>query len=514
MVEALGGVVGKEFVSDDLLVRTCYGRDPHPSVTVRKQHKDPFTIPDIVVLPSSTAEVQAILRLASEQGFNVTPMGSGDNLVGACVPTRSRTIILDMKRMDTIFEINERDRFIRMQPWNSYARVQAETMKRGLWNGGTPAAPATNTVASNCLTFGGAWQTAQAFGLGARSFLAFTVVLTNGDTIRTGSHGIRKGDGTYWYGPGPDLRAIWEMGAFGGLGTVTEVLFKLHTWPGGDWPQETEYGRPPVPANHRMFWYRFNSPEDCMKAAHEVAISGVGIGINIPLEAVTAMCGESHQAETERKWKAGFYEPHWMYIMCSGYAPGQLDYEESVIKEVMAECHGEPLSDEQRRHVENYNADCFRSGDFVRWIRCGIYAITALGRGPITDMRRLHDYNMDKVRNYDLPALNGTWPFFYSYDRGHFWMEERDLYGDQLKYADTISKITIDVFRDSEKSPSGYWVLREPMAYWYGKRIGPNYGDWLRKVKEVFDPTDTSNPDRLIFMRPAERPLPEKEARP
>ena len=57
MVEALGGVVGKGFASDDLMVRTCYGRDPHPSVTVRKLHKDPFTLPDIVVLPSSTVVV-------------------------------------------------------------------------------------------------------------------------------------------------------------------------------------------------------------------------------------------------------------------------------------------------------------------------------------------------------------------------------------------------------------------------------------------------------------------------
>ena len=152
----LGAVVGEEYISDDIVVRQCYSRDPHPSVTVRKRNNDPLTIPDLVVLPKSTEEVQAVMRIANRYRYHVIAMGSGDNLTGCCVPTRPRTIILDMKRMDRILDINVEDRYIRMQPWNSFARVQAETMKRGLWNGGTPAAPASNCIVSNCLTYGGA----------------------------------------------------------------------------------------------------------------------------------------------------------------------------------------------------------------------------------------------------------------------------------------------------------------------------------------------------------------------
>ena len=237
VMATLTAVLGEENVSDDIVVRQAYGRDPHPSVTVRKLRRDPLTIPDAVVLPGGTDDVRAVMRIASRYGVHIIPMGSGDNLTGCCIPTRPNTIILDMKRMDRILEINETDKYIRMQPWNSYARVQAETMKRGLWNGGCPAAPASNCIASNCLTYGGAWQTAQAFGLGARGFLGLTIVLTNGDIIRTGAHGIREGDATYWYGPGPDLRVMWEMGALGGMGVVTELMFKLHTWPGANGPR-------------------------------------------------------------------------------------------------------------------------------------------------------------------------------------------------------------------------------------------------------------------------------------
>jgi hypothetical protein len=242
-----------------------------------------------------------------------------------------------------------------------------------------------------------------------------------------------------------------------------------------------------------------------MRAGHEIAYAGIGIGVNIPLNAVNAMVGESHQAETLRRWDEGYYEPLWMYVMCAGYSPGQLDYEEKVLRDIMAECGGEELDEDQRHHLESYNNDCFRAGDFVRWIRCGIYAISYLGRGPISNMARIHQWNMNKLHQYDLPRLNDSWPFYYSYDRGHFWMEERDLFGDQLEHAEIISKITTEVFRESDQQLSGYWLLREPMSVWFGDKIGPNYDQLLKVIKRVFDPNDISNPDRLVFMRPPEK---------
>jgi hypothetical protein len=112
---------------------------------------------------------------------------------------------------------------------------------------------------------------------------------------------------------------------------------------------------------------------------------------------------------------------------------------------------------------------------------------------------------MGKVKKHRLPSLNDSWPFYYSYDRGHYWMEERDLYGDQLDHSKVISDITVDVFKESDRSPSGYWVLREPMSRWFGKTIGPNYAAMVARVKKIFDPADMQVPDRLIFMRPPER---------
>ena len=512
--QAMAEVVGPEFVSDDRTVCECYSRDPHPSITVRKMNKDLTTIPDLVVLPSSTEEVQAVLRIADRYRVNVIPMGSGDNLTGVCIPKMARTMTLDLKRLNKILEVDEENKTIRMQPWVSYARIQATCMKLGLWNGGTPAAPSSNNAISNVLAYGGEYQTALAYGLGIRSVHSLTVVLPNGDVIRTGSHGMSREDPTYWYGPGPDLKGIWEMGAFGGLGVITEVVWKLHSWAGGDWPIEKEYGHPPIPKNHRFYWYRFNKPENCIKAAHALCYAGIGIGCNIPMRSVNAMCGETHLADGFKRYDEGYYENFWIYIITAGYSPRQLDYEEKVLQEIMKENNGEPLDEERRRKMDNYNFDGFRSGNFVRWARQGIYAITAFGRGPVEIMAGVHELQQSIVKQADkpVPSMNSTWPWYYAYDRGYWWVDERDLYGDQLDFARTMLPLVVQVIRSTPDNPSGYWTPNEPHGAWFGPQIGPNFHLMLRDMKKVLDPNDIMNPNTLVFVRPkGKKPAGQKE---
>jgi len=505
IIQAITEIVGPDRVSDDIVVRQAYSRDPHPAQTLRKFKNDPLSIPDLVVLPMNTEEVQALYKMGNRYGLNLIPMGSGNNLTGLCMPTRSRTIIMDLKRMDAIYEINDDAKWIFMQPWNSYARVQTEGMKRGLWNGGTPAAPGTNNIASNCLAFGGDWQTALAYGLGVRGFTAFTWVLPTGDVLRTGSHGIKPGDGTYWNGPGPDLGGLIEMGAAGSIGTVTELIYKLHSWPGGEWPEEEYNHHPPLPANHRVFWHRFENVEDAVKAGNAVCYSGIGIGVNLTMKSVDSQVGEFHQVDTVRLYEEGYYENFWMYTMLAGFSPGQLDYEEKVYLEIIAECNGKELPPDKLYKMDNYNMDCFRSGDFVRWIRYGIYVISAFGRGPLEGMEGVHRLNQSVVEKYDVPKANTSYPWYYAYDRGYYWVDERDLYGDQLDHAATITKMTVEVVRNTDKNPSGYWILSEPMNLWFGEKIGPNFGKMVGMIKDIVDPNDIASPDKLMFRRAPEK---------
>ncbi|MFC2031776.1 FAD-binding oxidoreductase [Chloroflexota bacterium] len=503
--QALAEVVGADFISEDITIRQAYSKDPCPPVVVRKLDKDPLTIPDLIVLPSSTEEVQGVLRIANRYDIKVIPIGSGDNMTGNAIPIMHRTMILDLKRMDKILEIDEENKCFRIQPYVSIARVQAEAMKRGLWNGGTPCAPSSNTILSNMMFVGGMYQSAMAYGFGVRSLHSITVVLPNGDILRTGSHGIFEGNPAFWYGPGPDLRCLWEMASMGALGVVTEAIVKLHTWVGGEWPIEEVYGHPPLPKNHRIYWFKFAKAEDAAQAGREISYSSIGTHLNIPINSVSAMQSQSHQDISRKMFDEGYFEPHWMYIMLTGFSPRRLDYEEKVLMDIIEETGGEPLGEDQTKLMECYHMDAFRSGDFVRWVRDGIYTITGMCRIPVEDRVKSQEGSQRTVQKFEHVNFDEGWPWAYCYERGHFWLSEQDLFGDQYRDSRRVKAMLVDYLRGIVDNAMGYTMLAEPFPSWKGTQIGPNFHLLLKNMKHVFDPKDVMNPNRLVTLHPPER---------
>ena len=70
--------------------------------------------PLAVVLPSSTAEVAAIMKVCHEEGVPVVPRGSGTSLAGGALPTAD-SVILGVARLTRVLEIDYDNRFIRVQ---------------------------------------------------------------------------------------------------------------------------------------------------------------------------------------------------------------------------------------------------------------------------------------------------------------------------------------------------------------------------------------------------------------
>jgi glycolate oxidase len=102
LYDSLVKIVGKDFVSDQKEERYFYARDgglmpPHE--------------PDFVVMPKTTEEVQEIVKLANREKIPIVPKGAGLALTGLVIPQRGG-IVLDMKRMDRILEVNEKSRYV------------------------------------------------------------------------------------------------------------------------------------------------------------------------------------------------------------------------------------------------------------------------------------------------------------------------------------------------------------------------------------------------------------------
>src|SRR5690554_2574819 len=62
--------------------------------------------PDVVVMPTTAAQVSQILKLANENLIPVTPRGSGTNISGGSVPVRGG-IVVCTTRMNRVLEINK-----------------------------------------------------------------------------------------------------------------------------------------------------------------------------------------------------------------------------------------------------------------------------------------------------------------------------------------------------------------------------------------------------------------------
>ena len=70
--------------------------------------------PDVVVVPASTAETAAALRIAAQAGWPVVPRGAGTGLSGGSVPEQGG-VVVSLARMDRVLEIDTESRAARVQ---------------------------------------------------------------------------------------------------------------------------------------------------------------------------------------------------------------------------------------------------------------------------------------------------------------------------------------------------------------------------------------------------------------
>lgn len=98
--------------------------------------------PSAAVAPSNVAEVQKLVRAASEHGVPLWTISTGKNFAyGGPAPRQSGTVVLDLKRMDRVIEVNEKHAYAVVEPGVSYFDLYRHLRKIGskLWI--DPAAP-------------------------------------------------------------------------------------------------------------------------------------------------------------------------------------------------------------------------------------------------------------------------------------------------------------------------------------------------------------------------------------
>jgi FAD/FMN-containing dehydrogenase len=124
--QELADVLGPENVSVEPAVLDGYAWQPSfntdPEIWLPR--------PAAVVLPSSTEEVQDVVRICNRHGLKFKAFSTGWGAHAG--PAQEGVVQIDLRRMDRILEIDERNMYAVVEPYVSGAQLQAEAMKRGL----------------------------------------------------------------------------------------------------------------------------------------------------------------------------------------------------------------------------------------------------------------------------------------------------------------------------------------------------------------------------------------------
>ena len=206
--EELAAIVGREWFLDSPADLLAYSYDATPLYQ---------SLPDGVLFPEDTGQVQAILRLASRAGLKVIPRGSGTNLAAGTVPVEGG-LVLVLTRLNRVLEIDTENLTATVQPGAITAPFQAQVEALGLFYPPDPGSIQVSTLGGNVATCAGGLRGLK-YGVTRDYVLGLEAVLPSGEVLRTGGK-VMKDVAGY------DLTRLL-VGSEGTLAVITEILLKL-----------------------------------------------------------------------------------------------------------------------------------------------------------------------------------------------------------------------------------------------------------------------------------------------
>ena len=217
VLEGLAEIVGPQHVLTSITARINRARTP----AMFRVHRWEEHVPQVVVLPATAEEVSQIIQLANRERIPVVPRAGGTGLVDGAVPLH-HGILVDIKRMDRVFEIDLAERTVTVGPGVNMLKLNEQLRPHGVMYPDNPASYSCALVGGRIGTNG--WSLlGSRFGHVRQLVISFEIVLPTGEIIRVGEGGGVK---TRSSSSGYRLKELF-MGAQGTLGIVTQATLEL-----------------------------------------------------------------------------------------------------------------------------------------------------------------------------------------------------------------------------------------------------------------------------------------------
>jgi glycolate oxidase len=474
--QAFEDVVGEENICDDPAIMPSYFGTEFAAV----------------ILPGNTEEVQAIIKLCNKHKVQFRPICTGWTGVFP-----KGIILLDLRRMNHIIEINEKNMYAVVEPYVISAELQAELFKRGL---------------NFCIKGAGTNCSAMLRGHGHmdettsgddRNHLAIEWVTPEGDIVRTGA----LGSSDEWFcgdGPGPSLRSVLTSAVPPGVtpGVFTKAAIKLYHWAGpasyaiaGNSPR---YTLSEIPPNMMARYFSFPSVEKSWQAELKIGEAEIAfelMGFNIAMVACNITTCNEEEEEVFARLSKEIQGPGF-FIIIAGNDAADFAYKKKVLEKIVADADGKSMKSVEDPEIEGIlMCQCTRISASIReTFRAGgaFNSIPVMGQ---RDLTLRWSIGAGKAKEpliaKGLIVDDGGAPFGWGVEQGH--LGKTEIF---CKY-DPSNPVAKKAVEDWQKEQSAraleerYFANTMTSDEEVNNKIGPalsNYHVYWRKFKEAFDP--------------------------
>ncbi|MBM1220282.1 FAD-binding protein [Ponticoccus sp. SC2-23] len=256
--------------------------------------------PLCAVLPASTEEVSAVMKICHEEGVPVVPRGSGTSLAGGALPTAD-CVILGVSRLTDVIETDYADRIIRVQTGRTNLSVTGAVEADGFFYAPDPSSQLACAIAGNiAMNSGGAH--CLKYGVTTNNLMGVTMVQMDGTIVEIG--------GAHLDPSGLDLLGV-ICGSEGQLGVVTEATLRIL----------------PKPEGARPVLIGYDSNEVAGRVVSDIIKAGI---LPVAIEFMDRPCIEACEAFA----KAGYPMCEALLIIEVEGSDAEIDHQLGLIKDI------------------------------------------------------------------------------------------------------------------------------------------------------------------------------------
>jgi alkyldihydroxyacetonephosphate synthase len=419
---------------------------------------------DLVVRPHGEGDVSKILLFASERRIPVVARGGGSGTQGAVVPIRGG-IVLDLRSMDRILEVDEENYTVRAEAGVNGADLEAHLNSLGLMCPHYPASAELATVGGYLAALGSGVLSTR-YGKIEDIVVALRAVLPNGRVVP--SLPVPR------HGAGPDA-ARMMVGAEGTLGVITEVTLRVI----------------PLPADRRFGTTWFPSVDAGVAAYREAMVKGIR-------PAVLRLYDQEATAQSLSKVISGIDVGDGVISveMYEGEGPIAAA-EQDVMREITARHGARPFGSEIAQQWWEHRYDFYRPPHYPQlpamW---GTLDVVAPYSALVPAYRAVGEAVGKRYASIGL-QLRTHFSHWYPWGAmfyGRFVVPEPT--GDVLGLHDEIWDVGMKAVLDSGALINDHHGVGIKLAPFMQRQHGENL-ELLRTIKDAVDPQGIMNPGKL-----------------